>query len=195
MLNPGEIYRKSLEIIYNSLGIDDSKENRIKARAVHATGDLDVFKTIVFKNDPLNNGINALRLNRFIVTDVNMVMSGITRYNRKVCLINDDDVLLKSKMTGLSRSYLSIKKAASIYKDAIYVIGDAPTALMSLIEEVKKGLRPSLVIATPVGFVSALESKIDLLSCEIPLITNISRKGGSPMAAALMNGIIGELHA
>ncbi len=195
MLNPEEIYRKSFEIIYKELGIDNNQENRVKARAVHATGDLDVFNTIIFKNDPIKNGINALLLNKYIVTDVNMVISGITKYQKKVCLINDDDVIINSRIMNVSRSYLSMKKAISIYKNAIYVIGDAPTALISLTEELRNGFKPSLIVATPVGFVSALESKINLLSFDVPIITNISSKGGSAMAASLINGIIGELHA
>ncbi len=190
ILNPENIYDKSIELIKENLHLDDSMKSGIIARAVHATGDFDIGKSIVFSPNYME-GISGFNKKTRIITDINMVKSGITGHKNIGCYINDSDIILGARNKKVSRSYLSMKKACRENHGAIFVIGDAPTALISLTEEIiNHGYKPVMVIAVPVGFVSAVESKMSLLKVKVPFITNLSNKGGSGMAAAIANAII-----
>ncbi|KPV46041.1 hypothetical protein SE19_07280 [Acidiplasma aeolicum] len=189
ILNPEEIYSKSFGIIKNIMGLDDSLKSKIIIRAAHATGDIDAARSIIFSEN-FEDGLFDQNYN--IVTDINMVKYGIGS-NKTYCHINDDDVIESSKSMHISRSYIAIKKACREMPEAVYVIGDAPTALISIIEEINnKKCNPHMVIGVPVGFVSALESKQLLLKVKIPFITNLSIKGGSAMGAAIANAILSD---
>ena len=190
ILNPDNIYNKSIELIKEKLCLDESLKSAIIARAIHATGDLDIGKSIVFSPNYMD-GIPAFIKKTRIITDINMVKSGITSYRDVRCYINDPGIILEAKNKMVSRSYISMKKACRENYGAIFVIGDAPTALISLIEEIVcERCMPAMVIGVPVGFVSAVESKMNLLKIGVPFITNLGNKGGSGMAAAMVNAII-----
>jgi len=192
--NPENIYKKSFETIRKNLNLDYSLKSNIIVRVIHATADYDIGKSLIFGNSPFQI-INKLKDNLTIITDINMVKSGITKYKNVKCFINDDDIINESKKYKISRSYLAIKKAVKLYYNGIYVIGDAPTALLSLIEEIENNnCEPSLVIGVPVGFVNAIESKYKLLSIKFPFITNIIRKGGTPTAVAIINELIKNVY-
>ena len=194
ILNPEEIYKKSFDIIREQLNLDNSLKSNIIVRVIHATADYDIGKSLMFGNNP-GKAINNLKNNITIITDINMVKSGITGYKNVKCFINDTDIIEKSKNSKISRSYLAIKKAVKLYNDAIFVIGDAPTALLSLIEEIENNnCKPSLVIGVPVGFVNAIESKYKLLKINYPFITNTAKKGGTPTAVAIINELIKNVY-
>ena len=98
--------------------------------------------------------------------------------------------MAQAKHEGITRAIAAIRKAAKDAPDGIYVVGNAPTALLEVIRLVKAGeLQPSLVIGVPVGFVSAAESKAELEKLDIPFIANRGRKGGSPAAVAAVNAL------
>jgi precorrin-8X/cobalt-precorrin-8 methylmutase len=189
-LNPSEIYRQSFDLIREKLGLDSSLKSDIITRVVHATADFEIGKSLVFSSsfmDSLKYINNKLK----VITDINMVMAGISKYANKKCYINDSGIISMSRDTGISRSYLSMKKACKENPDALYIIGDAPTALYAVLESIHEGIcSPELIIAVPVGFVSALEAKSKLLSYKGNFITNMSNKGGSAVAAAIFNAMM-----
>lgn len=188
-MSPAEIYMRSFTYIKEQMNLDNSLKSDIIVRVVHATADFELGKSLVFSRF-FNNAIEYMKSGGKVITDINMVYAGIPRHNNRECFINDPDVITEARNTGSSRSYVAMKKACRKYPDAIYLIGDAPTALYSLLEAVEEGLcMPELIIGVPVGFVSALESKSKLLSFRGNFITNISRKGGSAVAAAIFNAM------
>ncbi len=194
ILNPEDIYKKSFETIKKQLNLDNSLKSNIIVRVIHATADYDIGKSLIFGNDPFN-AINALKNNVTVITDINMVKSGITKYKNVKCFINDNDIAEESRNSKISRSYLAIKKAVKLYGNSIFVIGDAPTALLSLIEEIENNnCKPSLVIGVPVGFVNTIESKYKLLKINYPFITNMIKKGGTPTAVAIINELIKNVY-
>jgi precorrin-8X/cobalt-precorrin-8 methylmutase len=188
-MNPLEIYSRSFSYIRNEMGLDRSLKSDIIVRTVHATADFDIGKSLVFSRY-FENSIEYIRNGGMVITDISMVYAGIPRHQNRKCFINDPEIREEAKNSGLSRSYISIKKACREYPDAVYIIGDAPTALLSLLESVEDGsCNPELIIGVPVGFVSALESKSKLLAFKGNFITNLSRKGGSAVAAAIFNAM------
>jgi len=189
-LSPAEIYRQSFTFIRKKMGLDNSLKSDIITRVVHATADFDIGKTLVFSSS-FEDSLPAIENKMQVITDINMVMAGISKYPNKKCYIGDNDVISESKHTGISRSYLSISRACRENPDSIYIIGDAPTALTALMESINSGICfPELIIGVPVGFVSALETKSRLLGFRGNFITNLSNKGGSAVAAAIFNAMV-----
>jgi precorrin-8X/cobalt-precorrin-8 methylmutase len=172
------------------MGLDNSLKSDIITRVVHATADFDIGRTLIFSS-LFENSLSAIVNKMKVITDINMVMAGISRYPDKKCYIGDKDIISESKRTGISRSYLSISKACRENPGTIYIIGDAPTALTALLESINNGICfPELIIGVPVGFVSALETKSRLLAFRGNFITNLSNKGGSAVAAAIFNAMV-----
>jgi precorrin-8X/cobalt-precorrin-8 methylmutase len=188
---------ESFKIIEKNLNLEGlSEEKRLLiTKLAHATGDIDFTKTIVFSDSAIKKGIVALKKGSTIVCDVMMVKSGITkRYNKKTkvyCFINDQSIIDIAGLTNQTRAEVSIEAASIKFNDCLYVIGNAPTALMKLIELYEKGkVNPSLVVAFPVGFVSAEEAKERLIKTDLPFITNRGTKGGSAAAATVCNALL-----
>ena len=191
---------ESMQIIDNEIGSHNynEKEWPIVRRVIHSTADFD-FATkneIMFHQDAINSGIEALKQGCSIVVDVNGVAGLINKQNLKnfgnnlVCKISDQDVSERAKDENKTKSQVSMRMAKSDIDDGIVVIGNAPTALLEIIQMVKENVvKPALVIGMPVGFVSASESKYELRSTDVPHITNRGRKGGSPSAAAIVNAL------
>jgi precorrin-8X/cobalt-precorrin-8 methylmutase len=197
-IEPDEIYRRSFALIKEEFGDRWPKEPEVEIikRIAHTTADVDFALTFVMSPDAIEKGINALWEGRGIVTDVSMVMAGIRKEPLEKwgcslnCLLYDEGVADEARRRGTTKSAVAIGRAAPLYEGGIVSIGNAPTALFELIDLVKAGkANPALIIGVPVGFVGASESKIELINSGIPYISNPSKRGGSPIAATIVNGL------
>jgi precorrin-8X/cobalt-precorrin-8 methylmutase len=193
-VQPQEIEVESFRMIAEELGEHPFTEEQfpVVQRVIHASADFDLGRSLVFHKDAIQAGIKAVRAGKMIVADVQMVQVGISKprlakFGGDVKVyISDPDVMEEAKRLNTTRAIISIRKAIHEADGGIYAIGNAPTALLELIRLVKLGIaKPGLVI----GFVSAAESKQELAKLDIPFITNIGRKGGSPVAVATVNAI------
>lgn len=202
-LRPEDIEKRSFEIISEELDLSDVPPEQLPIikRVIHATADFEFRNTLMFHPDAIRTGINAIKAGKDILTDVEMVKTGIIKrwlepYGGKViCNINDEDVVRLSKDTGKTRSEIAVEKALEENNNiGIIAIGNAPTALLKVIEIFNNSSpiahHSSLVVGVPVGFVKALESKVLLASQKFPFITNLSRKGGTPAAVAIVNALL-----
>jgi precorrin-8X/cobalt-precorrin-8 methylmutase len=202
-LRPEEIEAESFRIIDAEVGSHDwsAMEWPVVRRTIHTSADFDYVRTMAFSPDAVVRGIAALRRGRGIVTDTTMALAGINkgllhRFGARVsCFVADPAVSAEAARLGVTRSILAMRKAAADPGSGIFVIGNAPTALFELLRLVREeGLRPDLVVGLPVGFVGAEESKEELLReasrLTIPYITNRGRKGGSTVAAAVVNALL-----
>lgn len=204
--NPQAIINESFKIIDNLVDFGNIPETSrpIVRRVIHATGDIDYADNLIIHPAAVEGGINAVVTGKSIVTDVNMVKAGISekginRYGGKiVCKIAEDAVALKAKESGKTRAITAIQESLAEISGGIVVIGNAPTAVFTIIDLIRREeVVPSLVIAVPVGFVKAAESKEALKifldnkkDLQIPYIVNIGRKGGSAVAVAIVNALI-----
>jgi len=203
-LKPHDIEKRSFEIISEEADLSDMPPEQLPIikRVIHATADFEFKNTLMFHPDAIRTGIDAIKAGKNILTDVEMVKTGIIKrwlepYGGKViCNINDEDVVRLSKDTGKTRSEIAIKKALQANNNiGIIAIGNAPTALLKVIEMFNSPIHlfthsPILVVGVPVGFVKALESKALLAAQKFPFITNLSRKGGTPVAVAIINALL-----
>ncbi len=156
---------------------------------IHTSADFEYIETVRFHPDACNAGINAVKNGAPIFTDTNMAKAGIR--NSAQCFIKDKDVSKIALAQNLTRAEASVDKAVDLMTDGIYVIGNAPTALLRLMELIKQGkAKPALIIGFPVGFVNAAESKHELIAMDYPYISNSGRKGGSNIAASVVNALI-----
>ncbi|MFR6514050.1 MAG: precorrin-8X methylmutase [Ruminococcus sp.] len=197
---PKDIERRSFEIITEELGdtqLIPGTEPIVK-RCIHTSADFDYAKNLVFSKDAVQKALDAIRQGASIVTDTQMGKSGINKkrlakYGGEVfCFMSDEDVAAQAKANGTTRAVASMEKAAKINKKLIYAIGNAPTALIHLYEQVEKGIiDPELIIGVPVGFVNVVQSKELILKLEdTPYIIARGRKGGSNIAACICNALI-----
>lgn len=199
MLDPKKIEKKSFKIIDDELWYLRFKglKKKLVYRAVHTTADFE-YADILKIDDNVEEAFNAAVENGGnIICDTNMVYSGINKSGIKQldldvhCFISDLDIGLEAKELNITRSMVSMRKAASLFQNAIFAIGNAPTALYEVIRLKEEGLcDPALVIGVPVGFVGAAESKEKLRESGITQISTEGRKGGSPIAASLLNALI-----
>ncbi len=202
-LRPEEIEAESFRIIDAEAGAHhwSGQEWPIVRRAVHTSADFDYVRDLVITPTAIARGIAALRRGRTIITDTRMAMAGITTarlepFSIEVrCLVDDPLVAKSAKRLGVTRSLLAMRTAVQAADAGIFVIGNAPTALFELLRLIREeGVRPDLIVALPVGFVGAAESKAELLAAasayQLPMITNRGRKGGSNVAAAVVNALL-----
>ena len=197
-----DIEKTSFEIIDKEVGThsyDQNYEWNIVRRVIHATADFDFAnkEKLLFNNDAIKFGFQAIKNKYNIITDVEMVRSGIsknslTKLNLKcICNISNINVIDDAKKFNKTRAEMAMRNLAEEMNGSIIVIGNAPTALYEVIKMIKEKIAiPSLVIGVPVGFVSAMESKIELSKTAIPNITNIGRKGGSSVACSIINALM-----
>lgn len=197
-VQPQEIESLSFQMITEELGAHDfnAMQYPVVQRIIHASADFELGRSLVFHPEAMEAGIAAILQGKPIIADVRMVEAGIAkerihRYGGEVRVhISDPDVIEQAKALETTRAILAIRKACAEAPGGIYVIGNAPTALMELIRLIKEGsAQPGLVIGMPVGFVSAAESKDELRKLDIPYITNIGRKGGSTVVVAAVNAL------
>ena len=201
IVKPMDIERRSFEIISGILderGIALPEETApVVKRVIHTTADFDYVDNLVFSPDAVRKGIEALRSGCHIVTDTQMARSGINktaleRLGGQVhCFMSDEDVAAEAKARGVTRAAVSMEKAAGLEEPLIFAVGNAPTALIALDGLIKAGrLSPALVIGVPVGFVNVVESKELILASGVPHIVARGRKGGSNVAAAIVNALL-----
>ncbi len=199
MLKPHEIVLESFRIIESEVGEHafDAQEWPVVRRMIHASGDLDLIHDVSFQRDAAREGVRALKDGVPIVTDVNMVATGVHKPARAAlevalhCYIDAPEVVQAARDEERTRSYCAMRQAAREVGSAIYVVGNAPTALFALCESVDQGLiAPQLIIAMPVGFVSVVESKAQTLALDVPVVAVHGRKGGSAMATAAINALL-----
>ncbi len=194
--SPQAIERKSLEMVKTRLaGLYLSEgERRVVERVIHATSDFSYAQTIRFSSGAVAAGVKALREGRSIITDTNMVRVGIRKgyQEQTLCAIDDPSVIEGASAGERTRASLAMERLAPSMDNALVVIGNAPTALLKVIELIKsKRCRPALVVGVPVGLVGALEAKLSLCQLEgQPYITNLARKGGSAAAVAIINALL-----
>lgn len=191
---------QSMEIIEKEIGSHqyDELEWPIVRRVIHATADFDFAKDnkIIFHKDAIKSGINALRNGCNLIVDVNGVIGGLNKQNlnefgnNTICNISNPIIVEEAKKYNKTRAQTSMRMAASEMNGGIVVIGNAPTALLEVIQMIQEGVTtPALIIGIPVGFVSSPESKETLQTLDVPFITNKGRKGGSPCASAIVNAL------
>ena len=202
IVKPMEIEKRSFEIITELLGdrkLDPENEPVIK-RVIHTTADFEYADNLVFSPGAVAKGIEALRAGCHIVTDTSMAMSGINKTilgklgGQVHCFIADPDVAEEAQARGITRSAVSMEKAAKLDKPCIFAVGNAPTALIALHELMEAGtVKPALIIGVPVGFVNVVESKELILQDDVPFIVARGRKGGSNVAAAICNAMLYQI--
>ena len=197
---PEDIEKKSFEIIgeESDLSRIPPEQLPIVKRVIHATADFEFRNTLVFHPDAVATGLAAIKAGKDILTDVEMVRAGINRKwlsqwgGKVICSVADEAVARISGETGKTRAEIAIERAIGD-NVGIIAIGNAPTALLKIIEllnsspATRHGL---LVVGVPVGFVRAYESKALLAAQDFPFITNMSRKGGTPVAVAIVNALL-----
>ena len=201
-MKPMEIERRSFEIITEELGdrkIDPEFELVVK-RVIHTTADFDYYDNLCFSEHAVLRMMDAIRAGCDVITDTTMAQSGI---NKKIlaqfggqarCFIGDADVAEEAKARGVTRSLVSMEKAARLNKPLIFAIGNAPTALFSICELMRAGkLAPEMIIGVPVGFVNVVEAKEEVMRTAQNYIVARGRKGGSNVAAAIVNAVLYQL--
>lgn len=199
-MTPQEIESRSFEIIDAEAGRHEFSAAQwpVVRRMIHTSADFDYLQSLRFHPQAVTRGIAAIRSGKTIITDTNMARTGIRRADLKRfgvavrCFIADPDIAALAAQNRTTRAQAAVDAALESMEDGIYVIGNAPTALLRLIELVRADrAHPALIVGLPVGFVNAAESKAELLALDVPYITNTGRKGGSTVAAAVINALIG----
>lgn len=198
-VEPKEIERRSFQIITEELGnreLDKEKEPIIK-RCIHTSADFDYVDNLVFSEQVVFNAIEAIKQGAYIITDTQMVKSGINKklvekYGGEVhCFISDEDIIEIAKEKKITRATASMDKASRLNKKLIFAIGNAPTALIRLYELIQEEkIKPELIIGVPVGFVNVVQSKELIMQTDIPYIVAKGRKGGSNIAACICNALL-----
>jgi precorrin-8X/cobalt-precorrin-8 methylmutase len=199
-MKPEDIEAESFRIIDYEAGEHDwpEAEWQIVRRVIHTSADFEYAASMLISANAVEKGVAALKSGAGIVTDTNMALSGVSKPRlipwgcTVACHVADSDVGILAKRERVTRSVLAMRKAVTDIRNRIFVIGNAPTALFELLRLIDAGqARPALIIGLPVGFVGAEESKTALAADghNIPFITNRGRKGGSNVAAAVVNAL------
>lgn len=199
--DPAAIEARSMEIIERELEIELPEENRaVVKRVIHCTADFDYAKNLAFSANAVQDALKALRGGCTIVTDTQMAFAGINKAAaerlgcRVLCFMGDPDVAEEAKRRGCTRAAISMEKAARLGGKPLFAIGNAPTALLRIRELLEEDLLcPALVIGVPVGFVNILEAKEAILTSPVPYIVSRGRKGGSNVAAAIVNALLYQI--
>ena len=199
-LLPEEIDRESLNMVEASL--PDSmnltpNERFVVSRIVRAEGDPEIAQSIKFSLGAVDLGIAALRAKAPVLTDVRMVEVGISKallaaHNITThCRIDAPEVAQRAQKESTTRSIAAIRELAPLLEGAVVTIGNAPTALLALLDLLGEGAqRPAVVLGMPVGFVACAESKEELVQSDVPFMTIQGRRGGSSAAAAAVNAML-----
>ncbi len=199
---PMDIEKESFATITRELGDRQPPEELapIVKRVIHTTADFDYADTLYFSPGVVEQAKAAIRAGAHIVTDTTMALSGINkkaaaRFGCKAdCFIADADVAAEAKARGVTRALVSMEKAARLGEPVIFAIGNAPTALIRIRELMDAGeLAPKLVIGVPVGFVNVVASKELIIASGAPCIVARGRKGGSNVAACIVNALLYQL--
>ena len=201
-MKPADIEKRSFAIITEELGGRTFPEGvaEVVKRVIHTSADFDYADNLCFSPDAVEQAKAALEAGATIVTDTNMALAGISKPTlaklggKAVCLMADEDVAREAKARGVTRATVSMEHAAKLDGPLIFAIGNAPTALIRLHELIEAGaVSPALVIGVPVGFVNVVESKELFLGGDTPYIIARGRKGGSNVAAAIVNALLYQI--
>ena len=201
-MKPMEIEKQSFEIITRELGDRkiDPEFDLVVRRVIHTTADFDYYDNMAFSGHAVKKMMEAIQSGCDIVTDTTMAMSGINKktlsqFGGQVhCFIGDADVADEARARGVTRSLISMEKAARLNKPLIFAVGNAPTALYSICDLYRAGrLKPEVVIGVPVGFVNVVEAKEEVMQTLPDYIVARGRKGGSNVAAAIVNAVLYQL--
>lgn len=198
---PSEIEKRSFEIITKELEmmgkVIPQEEAPITKRVIHTSADFEYADTMCYSKNAITIARDLIKNGAHIVTDTNMAMAGINKkklaaYGGEVhCFMADKDVEQEAKERGITRAAVSMERASKLDVPVIFAIGNAPTALISLYEMMEKGIfTPDFVIGVPVGFVNVVAAKELFLQADVPYIINRGRKGGSNIAAAIVNALV-----
>ncbi|PTN33577.1 precorrin-8X methylmutase [Desulfonatronum sp. SC1] len=177
----------------------DDAQWPVVRRMIHASADFELLDLVRFHPRAVAGGLEALLRGHPVITDTRMAQAGLSpRLYAPLgcevhCLISEPETLERSRLVGSTRAAAAVDVAAARFQEAIWVVGNAPTALLRLLELMQgEAVTPALVIGMPVGFVQAVESKQALLEFErAPFILIRGRKGGSALAAAALNALAG----
>lgn len=198
-LTPAEIEKESFAIITRELGdrVLDPELAPVVKRVIHTTADFEYADTLYFSPGAVDRGKEALRAGAHIVTDTQMACAGINkkaaaRFGCQVsCFMSDEDVAREAEAQGVTRARVSMDKAALLREPVVFAVGNAPTALLRLRELIDEGvLRPRLIVGVPVGFVNVVAAKERILETDVPCIVARGRKGGSNVAACIVNALL-----
>ena len=196
---PNEILAESFRIIDAEAGAHGlgPLEWPVVRRMIHSSGDLEMIRLFHFSPGAVAAGVRAFREGVPIVTDVRMVAAGIQAPLREAlgvglhCFLDAPELSGEAEARGLTRCARAMGHAVATLPDAVYVVGNAPTALSALCAAVRAGTaRPRLAIAMPVGFVGVIESKEEALALATPVMAVRGRRGGSAVAAAAVNALL-----
>lgn len=201
---PSDIEKKSFEIITQELNLAHivlPKENeKVIKRVIHTTADFDYAETLSFSLEAVNIAKNLINNGADIVTDTQMALAGInktalSKFGGKThCYMADEEVKRIAEITGQTRASVSMEFASKLNKPVVFVIGNAPTALLKLHEMIQDNTYiPAFVVGVPVGFVNVEYAKKLIMGTYIPYIVNKGRKGGSNVAAAIINAILYDI--
>jgi precorrin-8X/cobalt-precorrin-8 methylmutase len=202
--NPMKIEDRSFEIIQEIIDeirpdykFENELEEKIIKRAIHTTADFDYLDILEISQTAADKIVDSLKNQATVYTDTNMALSGINKRRLNAlgceyrCLVAEEETHKIAKEKGITRSMAAIEIAAKDPGRKIFVLGNAPTALFKIIEMNNEGnLGFDAVVGVPVGFVGAAESKDELAKTDIPYIISRGRKGGSNLAAAIVNAIL-----
>ena len=170
-------------------------EDRIRQRCSVAVGDFSMAELMRFAGDPVEAGVAALTRQAPIIVDIRMVQAGILKRGHEsevICALDYGEEIARER--GITRTSAGFFALRDRLEGAIVVIGNAPSALLVVCDMIREGVRPALVIGTPVGFVNAAESKEELRTIDLPSVSNTGTRGGTPVAVAAANEII-TIHA
>lgn len=196
-----EIYKNSFAIIRREADLArfDAFEERVAVRVIHASGMVEIASDLHFSPGAAKAGIEALASGAPILCDANMVAHGVTRArlpanNEVICALADPRVLALAKEMGTTRTAAAMELWRPHLAGSVVAFGNAPTALFHMLEMLDSGApKPALILAMPVGFVGAAESKdAAIADGRVPVIAMRGRKGGSAMAAAAINALASE---
>jgi precorrin-8X/cobalt-precorrin-8 methylmutase len=198
IISPSAIEKSSFEII-NSEVLEPRPyhglEWQVVRRMIHTTADFELLDLVKFHPAAIDQGMTALKKACLIITDTEMANRGITRKRidalgcQVECYINREDVIQRAARDGITRAMAAVDFAASRIDGAVLAVGNAPTALMRILDLLEEGkCRPALIVGMPVGFVNVVESKKRLMAQDmVPYLTIRGRKGGSALAATVIN--------
>lgn len=189
-LTPHPIEQESYRILRGRIDLSHLPplSRRVVERVCHASADLSFADSLVVDEQALERGRDALRAGATVVCDARMAAAGITSRDPLVPLTGDG-VRERAAADGTTRSYAAMRIAAEqVGPGAVWVVGNAPTALFALLEHPPPD--PALIIGLPVGFVGAADAKAALAASGLPCVTNVGERGGSAVAAAAVNALI-----
>ncbi len=195
---PMDIERKSFEIIGEEMGHHNFSERELEIikRVIHTTADFEYKNLVYIREDAIDEALAIFKKGTTIYTDTNMALSGINKKaleklnSRVICYVNQEEVAQIAKERGITRSMAAVEKAVEDGAE-FFVFGNAPTALFRLKELIEEGkTNAKFIIGAPIGFVGAAESKEEIEKLDIPMITVRGRKGGSSVAAAIVNALM-----